>query len=147
MPIREVHPNDRPASTRADAWQSLGRSAVASVAATLLDGVLAWSLVLLLAAPGPAATFVGSIAGGAANWLLNRFWAFGSRGAPGPEAARYALVSAAAAVLNTLGVACLEAPLGFRLAWLLTRGAVFCAFTFVLFRSFVFRANRTSAQS
>lgn len=113
----------------------------------MLDGVLAWSLALLLALPGPTATLVGSTAGGVTNWLLNRFWAFGSGGAPGPEAARYALVSAAAAVLNTLGVAWLEAPLGFRLAWLLARGAVFCAFTFVLFRSFVFRANGTSTQS
>ena len=127
---------------------TLGRSAVASGVATLLDGVIAWSLTLLLYVPGTASTLIGAVAGGVMNWLLNRHWAFRSRGAVGREAFRYALVSAVAALLNTLGVAWLEAPLGFRGAWLVTRVGVFCGFTFVLFRAFVFRhAIRGTAPS
>ncbi len=120
-------------------WPTLGRSAVASVVATLLDGVVAWSLTLLLLVPGAVSTLIGAVAGGVTNWLLNRYWAFGSRGALPREAFRYALVSAGAALLNTFGVAWLEPTLGFRSAWLVTRVGVFCAFTFLLFRAFVFR--------
>ena len=120
-------------------WPTLGRSAVASVAATMLDGVIAWSLTLVLLVPGAASTLIGAVVGGVTNWLLNRHWAFGSRAALGREAFRYVLVSAGAALLNTLGVEWLEPPLGFRGAWVVTRVAVFCGFTFVLFRAFVFR--------
>jgi len=81
---------------------------VASAVATLLDGVIARSLTLLHV-PGTASTLIGAVAGGVMNWLLNRHWAFRSRGAVGREAFRYALVSADAALLNTLGVAWLEA--------------------------------------
>lgn len=136
---------ERPRSGRRRTWPALGRSGVASAVATLLDGTLAWSLALLLAVPGPVSTLLGASIGGLTNWVLNRVWAFRSGGAAGPEAFRYALVSAGAALLNTSGVAWLEGPLGFRLAWLLTRGSVFLGFTFVLFRVFVFRSSSLDA--
>jgi phosphatidylglycerophosphate synthase/putative flippase GtrA len=128
------------------AWM---RAAVASFLATAVDA----GLVALLAIKGdvalPIATGLGCLVGGITNFTLNRNWSFtgaASLSLSG-QAARYAFVSLSSALFNAGGVAVmmLLPNIADPLAWLLVRAAVWAAWTYPMFRDYVFDAFRRPA--
>lgn len=121
-------------------FRLFGRTVVTSAEATAFDWAVA-SMLVVVGMTAPLATLFGAFAGGVANWLANRLWAFRTRGRASTEALRYALVSVSAAWLNAGAVALLEPKLGFQPAWFVARAVVYVGFTFVLFHVFVFRAH------
>ncbi len=140
----------------AEAARGWGRAALSSFVATATDAGLVATLSAGAGVPLPVATALGCVAGGVTNFGINRHWAFtGAReGGLGGQAGRYAFVSLSSALLNAGGVAVvlLLPNMSGVLAWILTRGAVWAAWTFPLFRDYVFappapqaHAPRTSA--
>lgn len=119
-------------------FRLFGRTVLTSAGATAFDWTVA-SVLVVVGMTAPLATLLGSFAGGVANWLANRLWAFRTQGRASTEALRYALVSLSAAWLNAGAVALLEPKLGFQPAWFVARAVVYVGFTFVLFHVFVFR--------
>jgi CDP-diacylglycerol--glycerol-3-phosphate 3-phosphatidyltransferase len=82
----------------------LARHQLGSLAATVVDFTTMTLLVELGAANPVQATFAGATVGAMTNFLLGRRWIFrASHQAPGPQAIRYAIVSATSAGLNALG--------------------------------------------
>jgi len=87
-------------------------------------------------------TALGASAGGVTNFLLGRRWIFRAHeSAAGPQALRYALVSAASAGWNALGEWLVHDRLGvqYLLARALVAFVVSLAWNFPLQRHFVFR--------
>jgi putative flippase GtrA len=126
-------------------WVSLGRSQIASLTATVAD----FCTLILLVEFGQiwyvAATVIGAFAGAVVNFILGRHWSFeadheGVRG----QAIRYALVSSASLVLNSLGVYLLTEYAG--LHYTISKGIsallVGILVNFPLHRRFVFRTRK-----
>lgn len=123
------------------------RSLAVSLATTALDAGLFALGTLLLAGPAlVAARWASGAVGAAANFALNRSWAFrGPGGHTIRQAARYAAVAVAAVSLATLLWWGLHAATGRdpRLLHLVSLAAVWLVFTFPMLRRWVFR-ERTS---
>jgi putative flippase GtrA len=120
---------------------SLRRSQMASLTATLVD----FSSMIFLVQVGHvwyvAATATGAFIGAVVNFMLGRHWSFTAKdGAIRGQAIRYAAVSAASLVLNTLGVylltGYLEIP--YAISRVITASLVGVLFNFPLHRRFVF---------
>lgn len=125
---------------RATGRGSILRTVISAAIATGCDFVTVWLLVDYTAAPPWLATALGCIVGGAINFTINRTWAFASNGPEVVQAAKYVLVSASSALLNSSGVAVLLLlpGLDYRIAWAIVRGAVFLAWNYPLHRDYVF---------
>jgi putative flippase GtrA len=125
-----------PAPSRA---RTLWLSVAAAATATGAD--FAAALWLVRAGTGPfAATAAGCLAGALVAFALNRTLAFRSRGAPLPQAGRYALVSLTSLALNAGGVSLLLSHPGvaYPIAWWLVRAAVFLLWNYPLLADYVF---------
>jgi putative flippase GtrA len=83
----------------------LTKHLAASLLATAADFALMMLLVELAGIRAESATLAGALLGGITSFSLGRTWVYRAVGAraPAEQAARYAVVSAASAGLNTLG--------------------------------------------
>jgi phosphatidylglycerophosphate synthase/putative flippase GtrA len=115
------------------------KSALSNGVATLVDFVVAATLVYLMEGHASLATAAGCVVGAGTSFLLSRVWAFTSGGAVVPQVSRYLAVSAATAGLNAGGVALL-ATLGlpFVVGWAIARCVIFATWSYPLQRDFVF---------
>ena len=115
------------------------KSALSNGVATLVDFVVAATLVYLMEGHASLATAAGCVVGAGTSFLLSRVWAFTSGGALVPQVSRYVAVSAATAGLNAGGVALL-ATLGvpFVVGWAIARCVIFATWSYPLQRDFVF---------
>lgn len=115
---------------------------VGAVVATVVDF---GTMIALVSGAGllPAAgTAVGASAGAVTNFTLGRLWIFEARaGRTRDQAMRYAAVSAASLLLNTLGEHLLATILGvpYVLARVIVAVLVSVGWNFPLHRRFVFR--------
>jgi putative flippase GtrA len=84
--------------------------------------------------------------GGVVNYTLHRAFTFRSREALVPQLARYALVSATSALLNSGGVwlCTLHPGLDYKLGWWLVRAVVYFAWNLPLQRDYVFNTSDDS---
>lgn len=119
----------------------VARNSLAGAIATACDFALFTALVRCVGFSPPVATALGCTLGGIINFAINRWWAFSSHGALPTMALRYAFVSVASAMLNSVGVALLllVPGLGSELGWIIARGAVYFGFNYPLHKRFVFR--------
>ena len=126
----------------ANTWRTLGRHQVGSIVATGIDF---GTMILIVQAFGGSpvwATALGATLGGIANFTLGRTWIFRSHaGAVTGQGARYGLVSAASAGLNTLGEHALHdlAHVQYLVARCVVAVGVSLCWNFPLHRRFVFR--------
>jgi putative flippase GtrA len=89
--------------SRATLFQ-LGRHQIGSIVATCVDFAVMTLLVELLRLPPAVATALGATCGGVTNFILGRRWIFKAHDLDiGPQALRYASVSATSAALNAGG--------------------------------------------
>ena len=119
---------------------TFGFNALAGAVATGIDFLAVLAMVEWAGFSPTAATALGCVLGGVVNYSLNRLITFRSQGAVAPQLARYTLVSATSALLNTGGVALLHLhpQLAYTVGWWLTRGAVYFAWNLPLQRDYVF---------
>lgn len=122
------------------------RSAGVSLLTSALDAGLFALATLLWAGPVLLhARWLCGLAGAAANFGLNRAWAFGgARSAPlGPQARAYALTAALSITLATACWALLRTltPWDPRLLHLLSLAAVWLCVSFPLYRAWVFQSR------
>lgn len=117
-----------------------GFNALAGAIATGIDFAVVWVLVELLSLSPALATALGCVVGGVVNYSLNRVVTFRSTGAKVPQMARYTLVSATSALLNSGGVwlLTLHPELSYVVGWWLVRGVVYFAWNLPLQRDYVF---------
>lgn len=119
------------------------RSLAVSLATTALDaGLFALGTVVLAGPALVAMRWISGAVGAAANFSLNRAWAFrGPGGCVARQAARYAATALAAVTLATLAWWALRAATGWdpRLLHLVSLAGVWFAFTFPVMRAWVFR--------
>jgi phosphatidylglycerophosphate synthase/putative flippase GtrA len=127
---------------------SLFRNVVAGGAATGVDFTTLLFLITTFKMQPWLATGLACVVGGVVNFILNRIWTFGSKGAPMGEAGRYTIASASSALLNTGGVAVLllVPDIDYRMAWALARVAVFVAWNYPLHRDYVFSGPHSSSR-
>jgi putative flippase GtrA len=126
---------------------ALWRSAATSLATTVLDLGTLTALVELFGVDYRIATFVGTIAGCASNFAINRAWAFeATAGKPHLQLARFVPVQAGASALHTAGVWALTgvARLPYLASKLVVAIAVYLGWNYPLNRRFVF-SRETSA--
>lgn len=117
----------------------LYRNVIAALVASATDFLLYTGLVALAHVSPPLATALSCVSGAIVNFSINRVWTFESREAKGPQAWRYALVSAAGAALNGGGVKLLLLTgWDYRVVWIITRLAVSWGWNLPLQRFFVF---------
>jgi putative flippase GtrA len=82
----------------------ISRHLIAALVATAVDFTAMVGLVELAAVPAALAALAGGLLGGLTNFALGRRWVYrATAGAPAPQAALYAVVSAMSACLNALG--------------------------------------------
>lgn len=119
---------------------SLFRNAVAGAVATGADFASVVSFVKAGWISVPAATFAGCVIGAIVNFLINRWWAFGSNMAYGRQILRYGMVSGGSAVLNAGLVAMLLIPWkgSYQVVWGAARALVFLCWNYPLHRWYVF---------
>jgi putative flippase GtrA len=134
-------------STRPPAhWLTLlGRHQIGGLAATLLDFTAMSLVVEWLGGNAELGTVAGAAMGAVANFLLGRHWVFrgaGGRAAVG-QAARYALISLASLVGNTMGEYVLHERWGvqYQLARVVVAVIVSVVWNFPMQRHFVFAAE------
>jgi CDP-diacylglycerol--glycerol-3-phosphate 3-phosphatidyltransferase len=123
---------------------TLTRHQIGAFAATALDFGTMAALVELGHVDPVRATLIGASCGAISNFLLGRRWVFrASDTAAIPQAARYALVAAASAALNTLGEHLVHDGVGvqYLLARVLVAVSVGALWNFPLHRWFVFRTE------
>jgi putative flippase GtrA len=133
-------PCTEPAATRT--WRTLLRHQLGSIVASIVDFSTMIALVELLATPPTAATALGASMGGVTNFSLGRFWIFRRhRGGIAGQGLRYALVSAASAMLNAGGEHLLHdlARVQYVAARFVVAATVSLVWNFPLQRRFVFR--------
>ncbi len=119
---------------------SLLRFSISSVVATAIDFVAVLLLVKYSGLVPWLATFLGCGIGAVLNFMINRFWAFGSHESAVGQIFRYGFVSSSSAMLNAGGVAVLLSlpTLDFRIAWAIARVAVYLFWNYPLNRHYVF---------
>ena len=117
-----------------------GFNAVAGAVATGLDFAVVLMLVEWAKFSPALATALGCVVGGVVNYTINRLLTFRSTGAIAPQMARYTLVSATSALLNSGGVwlFTLHPQLAYTLGWWMVRGVVYFAWNLPLQRDYVF---------
>lgn len=94
--------------------RTFSRSLVTSLATTALDFGTLVGLTELAGVNYVLATWLGTVVGALANFIINKLWAFSARDAPAaPALGRFVVVQAGASALHTAGV------------WALTRFARF----------------------
>ena len=123
-------------------WKSLGRAQLASLAATVVDFGTLFLATEQLHVWYVYSTGLGALFGAATNFALNRFWSFeASHLAWGPQAGRYAVVSAGSLGLNMLGVYAFTdgGGLKYGLSKVITALLVGLLFNFPLHRRYVFK--------
>jgi phosphatidylglycerophosphate synthase/putative flippase GtrA len=115
------------------------KTALSNGIATLVDFLVAASLVYYFDRHASFATALGCVVGAFISFFLSRVWAFAAGGPWAPQMSRYVAVSAATAGLNAGGVA-LFATLGlpFVVGWGIARCVVFATWSYPLQRDFVF---------
>ncbi|MDR3606545.1 MAG: GtrA family protein [Oligoflexia bacterium] len=121
---------------------SFSRSQVASAIATGVDYALLFSLVEIAHVWYVLATGLGAFAGALTHFILGRFWSFDATHRHwGPQAYRYALVSAGSLLLNCGGVYLLTGGLGIHYSISVVAMSILVgsAFNFPLHRYYVFR--------
>lgn len=91
---------------------TFGKSQVTALGATGVDFCTLVFAVEVLGLHYLLGVVLGALAGGTANYLWNRRWAFGSSGTVSSEAARYAFVSAGSLLWNVALVYVFTAWLG-----------------------------------
>lgn len=114
---------------------------MASVVTTGIDFGTMTALVQLHLLPPALATLAGACLGAVVNFLMGRQVFRAGRSSAGPQAVRYAMVSAASAGFNALGVYALHdrAHVQYQLARAFVAVVVSLLWNFPLQRSFVFR--------
>jgi putative flippase GtrA len=125
----------------------IGRHQIASVVATAVDFATMILAVELLRATAVVGTATGATVGAVTNFTLGRTFTFRVRDAAiGPQALRYALVSASSAGLNALGEHIAHDRLGIEYiaARVVVALLVSLAWNFPLQRYFVFRAQNAT---
>lgn len=123
-------------------WKSLGRAQVAALAATGVDFGTLFFATETLHVWYVASTGLGAFLGAVTNFVLNRFWSFeASHHAWGPQAYRYAMVSAGSLGLNMLGVYAFTDGVGLKYGVSKVVMAFFVGllFNFPLHRRYVFK--------
>jgi len=127
-------------------WHLLGRHQMASIVATGLDFGTMTVLVELGVLSPEIATLAGASFGAVVNFLLGRRIFRATGGSAAPQAARYAVVSAASAGFNSLGVYLLHHHVGvqYLLARVVVSILVSLLWNFPLHRHFVFRDRGAS---
>jgi putative flippase GtrA len=126
-------------------WATLGRHQLGAVAATAVDFAVMIALVERFGVSPVVGTAAGATLGAFTNFALGRIWVFPRHsGHWAAQAARYALVSAASAGLNTLGEHLVYdvARLQYVVARVLVSIAVSLLWNFPMQRRFVFREGR-----
>ena len=124
---------------------SLGRSQIASLAATVVDF---GSLVLLVEIGRVwyvAATAIGAFLGAAVNFILGRHWSFSAEhDSVKRQVIRYVAVSGGSLVLNSLGVYLFTnyLEIHYAISKAITAFLVGIFFNFPLHRRFVFRTQK-----
>ena len=126
----------------------VGRHQAGSIVATCVDfSTMTLAVELVHVAPA-VATLMGALAGGMTNFVLGRRWIFRAHEHDlGPQALRYATVSAASAVLNALGEQIVYGVLGVQyiVARAIVAVIVSLAWNYPMQRAFVFAAPRRSS--
>jgi len=127
---------------------SVLRNALAGAMATACDFALVVLLVSLLELSPPLATLVGCAAGATVNFVTNRVWTFASRDLPVIQGARYLVVSASSAALNSglVAVLLLLPDVPYALAWMIVRALVFATWNYPLHRDYVFALPAAPAE-
>lgn len=123
-------------------WKSFGRAQIASFAASVVDFSVLFTFTEILHVWYVYSTGLGAAAGAVTNFLLNRFWSFEATHIHwGPQATRYALVSAGSLGLNMLGVYAITDGIGLKygISKLVTAFLVGLLFNFPLHRRYVFK--------
>jgi phosphatidylglycerophosphate synthase/putative flippase GtrA len=123
-------------------------SMLAGGLATAVDFGAVVGMVELGGVPPALATALGCGIGAVVNYSFNRVITFRSHDKVAPQMARYALVSATSAALNTGGLALLllHPSMPYQLAWWLARGAVYFAWNLPLQREYVFGDRAAAGQ-
>ncbi len=127
------------------AWRTLGRHQVGATAATVVDFGAMILLVEVLHIRPEVATAIGATLGGITNFTLGRAWIFrGQSGHVAGQAARYAMVSAVGAAMNTAGEDIVHgrAHVQYIVARALVAIAVSLMWNFPMQREFVFQEGR-----
>jgi putative flippase GtrA len=123
-------------------WQTLGRHQLGAIAATAVDfGTMVFVVERFGVAPA-SATAVGATVGALTNFALGRSWIFRQHtGHWASQAVRYAMVSGASALWNTLGELLLHdgALVPYLPARVVVSVAVSLLWNFPVQRRFVFR--------
>jgi putative flippase GtrA len=117
------------------------RSTLTSLLTTALDFGTLVGLTELAHVNYVVATWIGTVVGSLANFLINKLWAFDAREIPaGPALARFVVVQAGASALHTLGVWALThfAHVPYPASKLAIAGTVYLVWNFPLNRRFVF---------
>jgi putative flippase GtrA len=123
----------------------LGRHQIGGLAATLIDFTVMSLVVDVLGGNAELGTVVGAATGALANFTLGRHWIFRRAGGRAiGQAARYALVSLASLVCNTLGEYVLHerGGLQYQLARVVVALLVSVLWNFPMQRHFVFAPER-----
>ena len=123
-------------------WRSFGRSQIAALAATAVDFGTLFFLTEKLGVFYVISTGLGAFGGAITNFLANRFWSFEATHVSwGPQAIRYALVSAGSLGLNMLGVYGFTDGIGLKYGYskVITAILVGVLFNFPLHRRYVFK--------
>ena len=121
----------------------LGRHQIGALVSTAVDFTTMVAAVELAGMPAAAATALGALCGALTNFQLGRRWIFDAQHAPvSGQAPRYAVVSAASAAWNALGVYLGHDVLGVQYvaARVLVAALVSVAWNYPLHRRFVFRS-------
>ena len=147
--LRALEGADKSLDRGSPVQRQLLKNIIASAIATGGDFAIVLALVEYLAVTPALATGLGCLAGGLVNFAVNRTWTFRSTGARLSEASRYTITSLSSAALNAGGVAILLSlpGLGYRLAWILVRTAVFLTWNFPMMRSYVFLPPENRAEN
>jgi putative flippase GtrA len=123
-------------------WASLlGRHQLGSFAATLVDFTVMTLAVEGLRASAELGTATGALVGAVTNFTLGRHWIFRrAGGSASGQAVRYAAVSLASLVCNTLGEYILHERMGvqYQIARVIVSIGVSIAWNFPMQRYFVF---------
>jgi putative flippase GtrA len=122
--------------------RTFARSNVTSLITTSLDFATLASLASGLGVNYVLATWLGTVVGSLANFLINKYWAFDARDTPGmAELPRFVLVQVAASAFHTGGVWLLTRHVGLHYleSKLITALAVYLLWNYPLNRFFVFR--------
>jgi putative flippase GtrA len=135
-------PAEVPVGLRVPFWKALGRAQIASLAATVVDFGTLFFATEVLGVWYVLSTGLGAFLGAITNFSLNRFWSFeATHVAWGPQAFRYALVSAGSLGLNMLGVWSFTEGFGWKygVSKVVTAFVVGLLFNFPLHRRYVFK--------